>query len=277
MKLFVTGHKGFIGTHLLELLKDTNYKVTGYDLKDGDDVRDYDKLVKAMKGHDVIVHLAAFVSVPGSWEDPKNCFDHNVVGTMNVVQAAEEVGIKGIVYASSAAIYDSVSSPYALSKEIGEDILKTFKDRVGSVSLRFFNIYGPGQNLEYAGVIPIFEDNLKRFGSVTIFGDGKQTRDFIHVKDIARAIFKATQCEFHLNSGAIAFDIGTGQSVSINGLARVISNVMDSPLSINYKEARKEVRFSEADTSYAKFVIGFDPTIELEKGLNSLLKGVNNV
>lgn len=277
MKIFVTGHKGFIGTHLLRVLKDESIDVTGYDLKDGDDIRDYDKMVEAMKGHDVVVHLAAFVSVPGSWEDPRNCFDHNVMGTMNVVQAASEVGVKGIVYASSAAIYEGTSSPYALSKKIGEDILKSFRDKIGSISLRFFNIYGPGQNLEYAGVIPIFQDNMRRTGAVTIFGDGKQTRDFIHVGDVVQAIFKATQCKFDLGNGAIAFDIGTGQSVSINGLARIMADILESPLSINYREVRKEVRFSEADTSYAQFVIGFQPTIELEEGLNSFLKGVNNV
>ncbi len=273
MRIFVTGHKGFIGTHLTRVLEDMDVIVSGYDLKDGNDIRDYDNLRQKMHGHDVVIHLAAFVSVPGSWENPSECFEHNVQGTINVARAAVECGVKGVVYASSAAIYDDKSSPYALSKKINEDIFKMYGTQLDSIGLRFFNIYGPGQNSEYSGVIPVFIDNIKRTGEVIIFGDGKQTRDFIHVSDVVNAIVKASQAKFGDRTGSIAFDVGTGQSITVEGLARILADLLESPLSFMYKEARKEVRFSEADTNLAHFIINFTSSLELREGLDRFLKG----
>ncbi|MDG5776856.1 GDP-mannose 4,6-dehydratase [Haloarculaceae archaeon H-GB1-1] len=292
--VLITGGAGFIGSHLAEALVDENDVLVfddfssgapsnvpaGADLVEGD-VRDRDALASAMDGVDVVFHLAAEASVSASVEDPARCHAVNETGTVNVLEAAREADAR-VVLASSAAIYghpDSVpipedaptdpSSPYGIGKLSGDHYVRTYNDLydLPTVALRFFNVYGPGQSGEYAGVITAFVEQARDGGPLTVHGDGEQTRDFVHVSDVVQAL------ELAATTDAVgeAFNVATGSSVTIRELAETIRDIADDDVAITHTDGRDgDIQRSLADVSKARDRLGFEPTVQLEDGLTSL-------
>lgn len=267
--ILITGVNGFVGHHLVQALS-KDYYLRGYDLKDGYDILNYDLLESKMVGVDYVVHLAAKVSVSESWKNPGLYYENNVIGTSNVIEAAKKCGVKRIIMASSCAVYYPFSSPYAASKAMGELILETNKDLIPSVAFRFFNIYGQGQNLEYGAAIPEFIRGLK-IGKITIFGNGEQTRDFVHVRDICGAIKKALQMHKKLPRYVVC-DVGSGKSISINNLAEIIRNIYGKSVNIEHGDPRKEIEFIESHPEMLWDVIGYKCKVELFDGIEELME-----
>lgn len=217
-KILITGGKGFIGSHLRTRFPRANT----FDLQDGQNILNYSQLVRALEGVDVVVHLAALISVSDSLKHAGKYYATNIAGTDNVARAAIEQGCETLIFASSAAVY-APDNPYGLSKQIGEELMEEYKTRMQTISLRFFNIYGAGQNPEYAGVISKFVACAKANTPLQIIGDGTQTRDFISVADICSTIAQILHNRNNIKSGSV-FEIGTGKSISINDLAKFFIN-----------------------------------------------------
>lgn len=304
MKVVVTGALGFIGHHLCVGLARKGYEVLGLDnLSRGRrdridllrkhgvntiiaDIRDLENMVKVFSEFkpDVVAHLAALISVEESFEKPLLYEEVNVQGTINVILASNKVGVWRIVYASSAAVYGNPVklpineehptnplSPYGVSKLAGEMFSKTLFDGEGGVVvLRLFNVYGIGQNPEYAGVITRFMERLERGLPPIIYGTGEQTRDFIHVLDVVEAFEKA----FKANAGSMVLNIGTGKPTSIRDLAYMMIKLYGLDLKPIHAPPRKgDIMHSYADISRAKKVLGWEPRIGLEEGLKMLIEG----
>lgn len=312
----VTGGAGFIGSHISEeLLKEGNevtiidnfYTGKKVNLSFIDDypeevksrcrivtgdIRDYNLVREVVQGADYIIHHAAIVSVSESVFKPTLTNEVNINGTLNMLEAAKEMNVKRVVFASSSAVYDDqyelpheegknivpYSSPYALSKYIGELYcnLYTRLYNLETVCFRYFNVYGPRQdpNGEYAAVIPKFITDILNVKEPIIFGDGKQTRDFIFVKDVVRANLSA--CRKKNISGEV-FNIGQGNNTSIDLLLKNIKELMNSDIRHKYGDERPgDVRYSIADISRAKLLLGMEQQTSLQEGLNMTIEWFNN-
>jgi UDP-glucose 4-epimerase len=236
-----------------------------------------------LKSVDVVVHAAAYTDVAESMENPSLYFDKNVLGTVSVAEASLKTGVGLFIYLSSAAVYgDPVRlpvdenhptdplSPYGLSKLMGEEVARFFS-RLGlkHVVLRLFNVYGLGQNAAYAGVITRFMERARKGLPSLVYGDGEQTRDFIHVEDVAQAVELAitTRC---LNQ---VFNIGTGKPVRIRDLAVLVMRLHGVEGEPVYAAKRPgDIKHSYADVSKARILLGFEPRIGLEEGLKKLMQ-----
>ncbi|MDE2173415.1 MAG: SDR family NAD(P)-dependent oxidoreductase [Patescibacteria group bacterium] len=289
----VTGGAGFIGSHLAKTLLERGYEVRVIDsLIAGKhagvpaqadffetDIRDAGALPAIFSGAETVFHLAALPRVEYSIQFPKETHETNVTGTVNVLAAAREAGVARIIFASSSAIYgdqDRVPfredaapdplSPYALHKYIGEKYLVLFSKLYGlrTASLRFFNVYGPGIDPEgpYALVIGKFLKLTREGMPLTITGDGKQTRDFVHVRDVVRALIAAAEKDA-IGKGEV-INIGTGRGTSINELADFFGGERE------YLPSRIEPRSSCADISKAKNILGWEPDVRLADGIAEL-------
>lgn len=274
MKILITGSEGFVGNYVRELFPDA----IGYDVKTDkkDNILNKERFYSVLKKNkiEVVIHLAAYVSAAESEKLPQQYIENNIMGTQKVIEASVDAGVKKIIYASSAACLESASSIYAFSKYAPELLLYYYKNKIDTLSLRFFNIYGKGSNPVYGRAIDEFIKGIKEKEEVIIYGDGKQTRDFIHAKDVARSMKLAV--EKKILSGSV-IDIGTGKAISINKLAGIISNLMGKKPKIKYKPKRKEARFSEANMTKAKRFLSFKPEIDLEKGLKELLDSTGSL
>lgn len=298
MRILVTGGAGFIGHHLAALLAREGIDVRIFDsLINGKreripagaqfiqgDIRDRSALAGAMLGVTHVVHLAALVSVAESMANPLATHDVNVTGMGQVLEAMREAGLTRIVYASSAAVYgDEPSlpksessplwpqSPYALSKALNEAQAGMYERTFGlsPVGLRLFNVYGPGQagNHPYASVIPRWVEAARAGRALTIYGDGTQTRDFIHVRDIARAIRRALTA-----SAAGVFNIASGEETSLMELKRVIAGAYPGTVTVRQEPPRAgDIAHSVADIGAARRDLGFAPTVDLQTGVAELL------
>ena len=289
MKVLITGGAGFIGKHLTKFLLDRGCHITIFDnfsnsekddvsfLVDMDvkiiegDITDLQSIVDAVKDHDVVVHLAAKISVPESVKNPDETFHVNVDGTKNLLIACKKNHIKKLIAASSAAVYGKGSenvkltenspmnpiSPYGESKVRMEEEIRKFilEYKIDSVILRFFNIFGDWQSPEYAGVITKFIKKIKDKESLEIFGDGKQTRDFISVNDVTNSIYCA------INDGSVGtYNIASGKAVTINELATLMISLSGKDLSIKYLDSKEgDVRYSQADIILSEKEINFSP------------------
>ncbi len=295
----MTGGAGFIGSHLVKALVKAGHQVRVLDnLSTGSienladvldaiefvrgDVSDYGAVESAVRGVDAVVHLAALIDVAESVERPDLYFDVNVRGTYNVAKASKNVGM--FVFASSSAVYGEPirvpipedhplmpKSPYAASKVSGEAFVQAFANQYGfrPVILRLFNVYGPKQSRAYAGVIIEFIRRVSRGESPVIFGDGEQTRDFVHVSDVVEAVMLSLR-----NEGVRGvFNIGSGEGVTINYLARLILKLMGrEDLRPIYAPPRPgDIRHSIADISRARKELGFKPKLGLEVGIKELI------
>jgi len=299
LKVLVTGGAGFIGSHVVEELIVKGYEVRVLDnLSTGrlenlkhveetveviiGDVRDYGKVLEAVNGVDAVIHEAALASVTRSIEDPLTVNQVNVEGTLNLLKACVELGVKKLIYASSSSIYGDTPtlpkhedmkpnplSPYAVSKYAGEGFCRVFHKVYGleAVALRYFNVYGPRQQYgPYSGVITIFINRLLNRQPPIIFGDGEQTRDFTYVKDVAEATVKALEAK---QVGGEAINIASSSPISINNLASLLIELMGfkevKPL---YTEPRKgDVKYSYADIHKAEALLGWKPRTSLTEGL----------
>lgn len=273
-KYLITGGEGFIGSRIVQ-------KTSGvsYDIKSGFDILNIETLEKAAIGIDGIFHCAAKISVPESISKPNEYYKINVEGTRSVTKIAEDTKSK-IVFSSSAAVYGDTTSavnekslvnpksPYAQNKIDGENILKN--SPVPHIALRYFNIYGPGQSPQYAGVITSFITNAINGTDLVIFGDGNQVRDFIFVDDIARANVKAMEYD---NTFFEVFNIGSGIETSINKLAETILQLTNSNSKIVYKPYRPgDIIYSLADVSKAERVLKWKAEVSLEDGLKETIR-----
>lgn len=303
--VLITGGAGFIGSHIAEALVADGHQVRIFDnlssghlhnldhLKDRvefvrGDVRDRAATGAAMKGMTHCFHEAALVSVFESVEKPFDNHDINMTGTLNVLQAARDAGVRRVVFASSAAVYGNdpelpkretmrpqPASPYAAGKITGEYYLAIFAQLYGvqTVSLRYFNVFGPRQDPKsmYSGVISKFTDDVKAGRAPTIFGDGQQTRDFVFVKDIVQANLKAM---FGAKVGAgEACNVATGQTASLLDMVRVLGELTGRPIAPNFKDARKgDIQHSSADIAKARELLGYAPQYTLKSGLQALLQ-----
>lgn len=250
MKILVTGSKGFVGSHLVPYLKKKGHKVSEWDLTQSDDIFD-DDFLDVVRWCDVIVHLAAQVSVNKSFDKPTETMFTNVLGTAHVCRLAAQYD-KKLIYPSSAAVYHRELSPYAESKALGEDICKRLQEAGQPITiLRFFNIYGDNMNPDSGSVMYQFLEGTKN-GEIVIFGDGEQTRDWINIKDIVSIIEKALSPKWN---GAIV-DCGTGEAYSLNyvvGAFKFYSELyLNKSFKIKHEKPRREIRWSMADTSTLK-------------------------
>jgi nucleoside-diphosphate-sugar epimerase len=298
-KVLVTGGAGFIGSHLVDALVAADCDVTVLDnLSTGHlsnlkhienritffkaDIRDQYILVKASKGCEIIFHQAAIVSVPQTVDNPVDSAMVNDMGTIFVLEAARENSIKRVVLASSCAVYGDEpglpkhedmklkpQSPYAVQKFFGECYARLYFDLYGveTVSLRYFNVYGPRQDpsSSYSGVISIFMTKASTKKAPVIFGDGNQFRDFVFVKDVVKANLLAAKKG---KAKGKILNIGTGRSVRVNELWKMICRMSGNQLAPKYEAARDgDVRESVANIDYAKKNLGFEPEYTFERGL----------
>ena len=297
MNFAVTGGIGFIGSHLVKHLFSEGHNVLVIDnqfrgrlsnlgeLQDKVnfvklDILDYDKLKKSIQNVDGIFHQAALTSVPESYEKENEYKKVNVTGTENIFKIAKEFQIK-VVYASSSSVYGNIEkipitesfkrvpiNPYGLTKLEDEYLAAKYSDQgTQIIGLRYFNVFGIGQTLDYAGVITKFLDRIKEDKPPIIFGDGSQIRDFIFVKDVAKANFSAMTSNVKYGF----FNIGTGKSISIKDLAYLMIKISGKTLEPNYKELPPgDVKLSTADISNSIKFLNWKPEITLEEGLKTL-------
>jgi UDP-glucose 4-epimerase len=300
MKYVVTGGAGFIGSHIARELAGSHGVVIIDDFSSGKaenlrdlpdsveivngSIRDLSLLGAACEGADGIFHHAAIASVAQSVFNPLATHETNITGTLNVLLAARDNNVPKLVFASTSAVYGDEPtfpkreemvpvplSPYAISKLAGEYYGKIFTELYGlkTVSLRYFNVFGPRQNpnSDYAAVIPKFISRLLDDKPPIIFGDGKQTRDFIYVMDIVRANILA------MNSPATGiFNIGSGRRIDLNELAFTLAEIMNVNLSPAYDKPRAgDIRDSVADISRARDQLGFEPKFSLREGLSETI------
>lgn len=306
-KVLVTGGAGFIGSHLVDRLLAEGFEVTVLDdfssgqmqniaghtnlrefhLARGD-VRDADLVKMVVEDVDAVFHEAALVSVPLSIENPHLFNDVNVAGSVNLLKACLDSNVKRFIFASSAAIYGSSKpdkkvekmlpkpiSPYAVSKLAAESYVKIFYELYGleTVSLRYFNVYGArkGFSSSYSGVITAFISRLVNGQPPIIHSDGKQTRDFVHVDDVATANMLALKSK---NAVGEVFNIASGIAIAINELARILQRITKTEhLEPMFTERRAgDIRHCLGDISKAKELLGFHPKIGLDDGLSKLVE-----
>lgn len=299
MKALVTGGAGFIGSNLVELLLREGHQVVVLDdLSSGyreniagnavfvhGDVSASGAAQAAAEGCDVIFHLAASVGNTRSIDNPVRDSEVNVIGTLRVLEAAREHGIARVVFSSSAGIFGELKtlpiaedhpqdpdSPYGASKLAAEKMCLVYNKLYGmkNVCLRYFNVYGVRQRYDaYGNVIPIFAERMLRGQEVTIFGDGEQTRDFVHARDVAQANYRAGLSE----SAAGSFNVGSGARIAINRLAEMMTDMAGVPTTIVHRDPRPgDVRESLAAVDAAREAFGFVPGVDLESGLQEYLE-----
>lgn len=266
MSILVTGSSGFIGSHLMERLDNA----IGYDIKNGQDVRDREQFRSYLKRVDTVIHLAANTSVKQAWDDPTELYSNNIMGTSVVIEECIKAKIKRIIFASSASVKNPNANPYAFSKFTCEGLFKTRKDEINCLTFRFMNVYGKGQNPNYGTVIPAFYNGINK-GEIDIYGDGSFTRDYIHVDDIVIGIKRGLGFN-HRNRKFVVMELGTGVETSVYDLAHKMQKLMNKKIKVNYLPERKEVDHSVADTHVAKFELGFEALIDMNHGLKRVIK-----
>jgi UDP-glucose 4-epimerase len=299
VKVLVTGGGGFIGSNLVRRLLELGHDVrvldnfsTGnrrnlVDVADDIEVvegelRSYERVHNATRGVEVVFHQGALPSVPRSMQDPLTTGAVNVEGTLNVLLAARDEGVRRVVNASSSSVYGNSGtlprvetqfpdpiSPYAVSKLAAERYCVSFARVYGleTVTLRYFNVFGPNQDptSQYAAVVPRFIAAIDAGEPVPIYGDGEQSRDFTYVDNVVDANVAAADAGEA--SGAV-LNVATGESRSVNALAETIGDVLGKPIEREYLPPRAgDVRDSWADVNEAQRVLGWDARIGLDEGL----------
>jgi UDP-glucose 4-epimerase len=297
MRALVTGGAGFIGSNIVRLLVDEGHDVHVLDdLSSGyrtnldafpdvafteGDIRDPDALRRAMAGAEAVFHLAASVGNKRSIDHPVLDAEINTIGTIRVLEAAREAGVRKVVFSSSAGIYGELKtlpiredhpaepdSPYGASKLGAEKVCLAYSKLydLEVVCLRYFNVYGVNQRYDaYGNVIPIFVNQMLSGAPLTIFGDGEQTRDFVNVRDVARANVRAAEAR----GVSGAFNLGSASTITINRLVELLREVSGIEPVVRYGPPRPgDVRDSLADVSAANAAFGYEPSVEIRDGLS---------
>jgi UDP-glucose 4-epimerase len=300
MKTLITGGSGFIGSNIVALLTKEGHEITVLDnLSSGyrtnldpfpqvkfveGDVRDAALVRKSAAGVEVIFHLAASVGNTRSIEHPITDSEINVIGTLNVLEAARHGGVRKVVFSSSAGIFGELKtlpiredhpvepdSPYGASKLGAEKLCLAYAKLypLEAVCLRYFNVYGVNQRYDaYGNVIPIFAHRMLNCEPVIVFGDGEQTRDFINVRDVAQANYQAAMAR----GVSGAFNLGSATRITINRLVELMAEASGIRPEVRFGPPRPgDVRDSLADVSAAQSRIGFRPSVELLPGLTEYM------
>ena len=305
-KVLITGGAGFIGSNLIRHLIKEGNSITVLDnfmsgyrsnldpfpevrVVEGD-VRDKKAVELAIEGAEVVFHLAASVGNKRSIDFPIIDAEINVLGTLNVLEAARKEGVRKIVTSSSAGIFGELKtipiredhpiepdSPYGCTKLCEEKLCLSYAKLydIEAVCLRYFNVYGPNQRFDaYGNVIPIFVFRMLRNQPLLIYGDGEQTRDFVHVDDVVQANIKAAD-SIGVNG---AFNIASGTRVTINRLVEMITKDNDKTVKIEHQLERPgDVRHSLADISFAHQNINYSPSVDLEIGVKGYVEWAKKV
>jgi UDP-glucose 4-epimerase len=297
-RVLVTGGAGFIGSNLVRGLLERGDEVRVLDNfstgsranLDGLDVqlvegelRSYERVHNAVRGVEVVFHLGALGSVPRSVQDPLTTSAVNVEGTLNVLLAARDEGIRRVVFASSSSVYGSTAelparesgpvdpiSPYGVAKLAAERYCVSFSrvyESFETVVLRYFNVFGPRQNpfSQYAAAVPLFIRAIAEGRPVTIFGDGDQSRDFTYVENVVEANLLAADAP--AANGRI-LNVAAGAPHSVNELTEAIGRLLGKPVERSFAPPRAgDLRNSYADVSAARELLGWKPAVEFEEGL----------
>lgn len=294
-KVIITGGAGFIGSHLARALIERGYHVVVIDnLSTGKkerihpkaefhhkDITNFDEIAPLFKNTEYVFHTAALPRVQPSIQNPRSTHDTNVTGTLNVLLAARDAGVKRVIYSASSSAYGdqktlplhedmkpNPSSPYGLQKLQGEMLCTLFSDiyNIQTASLRYFNVYGPGASTEgaYALVIGKFLAQRKNGAKLTVVPDGKQSRDFTHVGDVVRANLLAAESP-NVGKGEV-INIGGGSNKTVLGIAHLIGGPYE------FVEPRLEPKHTRADISKAKELLGWEPQVKFEDGIMELKK-----
>jgi UDP-glucose 4-epimerase len=303
MKYIVTGGAGFIGSHIVEKLAQNNHEVVVLDnlfsgkLKNiksflnkdivtfvQGSITDLPLLTRTFEGADGIFHEGAIASVPRSIANPVTTNEANVNGTLNVLVAARDCGVRKVLFASSSSVYGNTPtlpkqedmtpsplSPYAVSKLAGEHYLKVFSEVYGfkTLSLRYFNVFGPRQDpkSEYAAVIPKFITSILNHASPIIYGDGGQTRDFTYVKDVVQANIRAMESD-----ATGVYNVAYCKQIDLNELASLIMEITGITVPLIYEPPRTgDVRDSLADIRRAQEAFGYAPEYTVKSGLKETI------
>jgi len=304
-RYLVTGGAGFIGSNVVSALlargeavrvldnfatglRSNLAALEGAEVVEGD-IRSYHIVREAVEGVDFVLHQAALPSVPRSVRDPITSNDVNVVGTLNVLTAARDAGVKRLIYAGSSSVYGrtpglpkretmepSPVSPYAVSKLAGEQYCRSFTELYGfeTVILRYFNVFGPRQNpkSEYAAVVPKFIHLVLCHGRPVINGDGTQTRDFTYVENVVQANLLACECA---GVAGRIFNIATGRQVALIDMLRTIERITGMQVELDFRPRRVgDVEHSLAAIDEARSALGYEPSIDLEEGLRRTVRAV---
>jgi len=307
-RYLVTGGAGFIGSNIAEELVLMGEEVIVLDdLSTGNasnmesfidditfiegDIRDGERVARALEGVDYVLHQAALASVPRSIENPALVHDVNVNGTLTMLERSRIAGVRCFVYAASSSAYgDSETlpkteemqprplSPYAVSKLVGEHYCSVYTNIYGlpTVSLRYFNVFGPRQDptSQYAAVVPIFISRLLEGGRAKIYGDGEQSRDFTYVKNVVDANLLAAGSE---KAGGRMINIACGSRYTINELYARICDLLGCAEEPIYEESRPgDVKHSQADVSRARELLGFSCRVSFEEGLEKTVDWYRN-
>lgn len=302
IKVVITGGAGFIGSHIVDywLSKDAEVHVID-NLRSGNiqnieffgnvifheiSITDREAIFDILDNVTYIHHLAAMISVPESIQRPLECVNINVNGLLNVLDAAAKHKVKMIVHSSSAAIYGEnpetpkdismlprPKSPYGITKLDGEYYLQVYQENYGlkGTALRYFNVFGPRQDpkSQYAAAIPIFINKAIKNEPIIIYGDGEQTRDFVYVKDVVQANILAVTNE----KATGVFNVGRGDSITINEIAKLIINETNSSSKIIYKEPRTgDIKHSLSSINFTTLNLGYKPKYTLSDGLKETIK-----
>jgi len=297
-RVLVTGGAGFIGSNLVRALLERGDTVrvldnfaTGFranlegldaEVVEGE-LRSYERVHNATRGVEVVFHLGAMGSVPRSVQDPLTSSAVNVEGTLNVLLAARDEGVRRVVFSSSTSVYGSTRhlptseseppdpiSPYGVAKLAAERYCVSFSrvyESFETVVLRYFNVFGPRQSpfSQYAAVVPLFATAISRGEPVTIFGDGEQSRDFTYVANVVDATIRGADADGA--SGRI-FNVASGAPVSVNRIAEVVGELLGKPVERRFLPPRAgDIRDSWADVSAAREVLGWEPRVSVEEGL----------
>jgi UDP-glucose 4-epimerase len=299
MRVLITGGSGFIGSHLVERLLLEGHEVrvldnfaTGrrenliglrgdIDLVEGD-LQSYERAHTAVRGCEIVFHQAALPSVPRSIQDPLTSNASNVIGTLNILGAARDSGVRRVVAASSSSVYGANPalpkreemaalpiSPYAVGKLAGEGYCRSFTEVYGleTVALRYFNVFGPRQDplSQYAAVIPAFITALLDGRPPSIRGDGEQSRDFTYVENVVDANLAAMDSE---GIAGRIFNVACGERITINRLVAELQEIIGTEIAPEFVAAQSgEVRHSQAEIGAAEAALGWRPTVPFREGL----------
>jgi nucleoside-diphosphate-sugar epimerase len=299
-RYLVTGGAGFIGSHIVDRLRARGDEVRilddfssgkrenvpqGVEVVEGS-VADLETAQRAVAGCDFVIHQAAIPSVPRSVKDPVSSNRANVDGTLNMLVAARDTGVKRLVFAGSSSVYGESAvlpkredmrpaplSPYALQKLIGEQYCQMFTRLYGleTVTTRYFNVFGPRQQpgSPYSGVISLFIEALAQGKAPMVHGDGRQTRDFTFVGDVVTGVLKAAEAP---GAAGEVINVAAGGRISLTELIRNIQMVLKTDVEPVFGPVREgDVRDSQADIAKARQLLGFTPTVPFDEGLRETI------